>query len=1042
MINFSVTPLSMISKDNMQLLRLDYECEKTCRLNLSFNLKNEISLPEKNIVFDSGIGVAHVSMPVRETETEAIAVLSDNNGKIVAKSSFLWIVPLKRTIHIMVSSHTDIGLHNSQYIQRKNSVIFLDDAARICDETDSADENNKYRYTVEGTWWWNNYCDVKGEKAARELVENYINKGKINVCAGIAGNHIQTYGLEEMCRSTYERSALKEKWNIDSRTLAMIDNNGLPMSMIQPYCNAGYKNIIFSPNQWNPLPSKIWHCDTSQYGYPWNTNASGGGSRIDFRYSSNNPLLFFWEDESKNRLLVWGSCQYGHGGSMFGLYGERTSPVQEIKNAMSKLLPTLDKKYPYDSWLVVCYSDDQVPNTALLNSVRNWNKEWAFPKLKLLGDIDCLFDHMREKYGDIIPVVKGDFTGGWYQHPLSAAELLAEKFAADRLLSDAEKLSTIASLVDGSYKFPSTEFERAWKALMLNDEHSYGTSGYQGRRVYETWIQHRDWIEKAANTAKSQLKNAVEYLASNIASDEEKTVVFNLSNSARQELIETADGYKIINIPSLGYSAISKAELQKDEKTFQKTTTPPIIENDFYKVEFAENGAIPGIYDKKLEKQLVDTNNAFRVNELVYTNDNHNTFFTPERAEFEIIRSKAKTTVVVKTTLDALRAELEQKITILNYEKRIDIENRILHAKDMINSNRYYRYLYFAFPFMVNDAKRLCRLNGCVAEYGKDVSGYCTDVYMATNEWCCSENKEYGVALVMHDSQLMEFDHIHPEKTDFGNTGGGSQMFSYIANDWLQMHAVGGSHLNYLFRYSIISYKGTYESENIPKKAELILYPVIKTDIGRQSGIFKKSSDSFVGIDTELRMLILKPAENGNGVIGHFFGKNVPINKALIFEKEYTAEINTLDEHQCGGTCSDGFIAYRFGKDEIRINKKEIPEHIGNNNEPAPIGMTYTGLITKPRAARGENHGHLYLLWGANTEADLSHYKLYRSETPNFVADDSTFLADVYPEDFCVGRYVDENLKYHTIYFYRVCAVNKNGVCGKLSEEFSAYTKE
>ena len=51
--------------------------------------------------------------------------------------------------------------------------------------------------------------------------------------------------------------------------------------------------------------------------------------------------------------------------------------------------------------------------------------------------------------------------------------------------------------------------DRAWWHLILNDEHSYGTSGYQGRRVFETWMQHRDWIERAAATASNELNKAV-----------------------------------------------------------------------------------------------------------------------------------------------------------------------------------------------------------------------------------------------------------------------------------------------------------------------------------------------------------------------------------------------------------------------------------------------------------------------------------------------------------------------------------------------------
>ena len=117
-------------------------------------------------------------------------------------------------------------------------------------------------------------------------------------------------------------------------------------------------------------------------------------------------------------------------------------------------------------------------------------------------------------------------------------------------------------------------------------------------------------------------------------------------------------------------------------------------------------------------------------------------------------------------------------------------------------------------------------------------------------------------------------------------------------------------------------------------------------------------------------------------------------------------------------------------------------EQICDNSKPSPIGSVYTGLITDPRAGFGELRGHLYLLWGYNNDPDFSHYKLYRSESSDFICDETTFVADVYPEEYVVGRYEDKGLKSHTCYYYRVCAVNNKGICGEMSDEFSAYTRE
>ena len=131
-----------------------------------------------------------------------------------------------------------------------------------------------------------------------------------------------------------------------------------------------------------------------------------------------------------------------------------------------------------------------------------------------------------------------------------------------------------------------------------------------------------------------------------------------------------------------------------------------------------------------------------------------------------------------------------------------------------------------------------------------------------------------------------------------------------------------------------------------------------------------------------------------------------------------------------------------MGRNELKLEEKQLEKKNVETNKPAPIGSVYTGLITKPRAGAGEHAGHLYLLWGQNTDGDFSHYKLYRSEVEDFEADDTTFVANVYPQEYCVGRYEDRGLKEHTCYYYKVCAVNRAGVQGEMSDVFMGYTRE
>ena len=1042
---FSVYPLPMVTKDGRQRVDITYCCTKPIHLVLDVIRDGEMVVCGEKVVFNGGRGTVDVLLPAKDESFEALWRLKDLQGNTQAEVTALWTAPRQRTIYVMLSSHVDIGLHESQYIQKHMSAEVLESAMAQCDATCNRPEEDQYRYTIEGTWFWNNFGQSRGEEAARAVVGDYIKPGRIGICCGVAGNHFQTFGQEELCRAAGERRRLLEQWGLDSRTMALIDINGFPMSMIQPYSEAGVENIIFAPNHWNPLPSTVWKMDMTKEGIYLNPDASGGGSRVDVRYESDLPMVFYWEDKNKNRLLVWASTQYGYGGASFGLMPDRKfvpETVPNMETCMARHLPLMEEKYPYDVWLLCCYGDNQEADTGVTDSIAAWNAKWAWPRLRTLGNPDEPFRILKEKHGHQIPVLRGEITGGWYQHPITAAELLAQKFDADRLLPTAEKWTAVASILDENYGYPAEDFRRAWDHLVFNDEHSYGTSGYQGRRVYETWLQHRDWIDKAEATARGENASALAAIAGHIAADEPGIAVFNPTARNRRELVEWEDGkYALVDVPSFGYRVVTERGLRDAEKIVSTFAQPPVVENQYYRIAFSENGAMQSIFDKEQNWELLDCGCEFRANELVYTRDNHKTFLVPEKAEFEVIRQPEKTTVVIKTAQKELGAQLVQEITLLNYEKRIDIDNRIYHAKDMFNKRRYYRYLYFAFPFAVENSRRLCHHNGTVAEYAVDLTGHSTDTYMAANEWCCAENDDHGVALLMLDSQLMEFDHIHPDKTDFGNAGSGSRMFAYVATDWLQMHLSGGSHLDYRFRYAITSYQGGYRKAGVPETAERYANPVELISISAQEGTLPADAHSFLRIPGGQRLIALKRADDGIGLVARLYGDgNAEIETC--FGMELSARRVCIDETPMKETVSgSGYSTYRLTGVNLRERKPLAQQ--GENGAPAPIGSVYTGLVTEPCAAAGEHPGHLYLEWGRSPEKDLSHYELYRSEVPGFTTDESTFVANVEQEpEYVVGRYSDRGLKEHTRYYYRVRAVNKAGQRGPLSREFGAYTRE
>ena len=421
---------------------------------------------------------------------------------------------------------------------------------------------------------------------------------------------------------------------------------------------------------------------------------------------------------------------------------------------MPEFLKILESKYPYDVWLAGVYCDDEWPNTGFADFAAKWNKKWLWPQFRTVGRLDEPFEYLEEKFGDKIPTLTGEMTSGWLQHAVCAPELLADKLNIDRKLETAERLGTFAGTIDRG------AVDRAWWYLLLYDEHCYGTSGYKGRRVFETWMQRRDWLERAAATASNELAKAVAKIVPDVS--------------------------VVPDVPA-------------------RACRDGVTENRWYRVAVT-NGVIYSIYDKELARELIDG----PANRFMYTRNNHKTWEAePEKA---------------------LGAKVTRRVYLAENEKRIDIEDRFEHARDLFNTCRYYRFGYLAFPFAVPGGAFRAHLNGTVIRPYEDCHPMTTDAYCAVRDWCLVENADFGVVLMMRDSALTEFGEIHPDKTCY--TGkppkGKTAIYPYLFTDWLQMHQSDGDSMNFTFRFAITSYANGGRWAHVARMCEDWLDPYAK----------------------------------------------------------------------------------------------------------------------------------------------------------------------------------------------------------------------
>ena len=800
------------------------------------------------------------------------------------------------TIYVLKATHTDIGLHNPPYIQRHGTVRRIEEAARLIDaDTRADDDPAAYRYVMEGAWFWENYPMDRGEAAARRIVADYIARGRMDVGVTCAGNHTHLFSATEIERSTLAKRRLAEKWGIGTKTFIMADNPGMSCSLIAPYVRAGIRYGLFLPNHWNPHPSTIWKRNPAVGSNTWNPDDMGGGARVEVSYDSPLPMVFRWKaPQGDESLLIWCSTEYGHGLDRIGFKNGTDRPaLAEVEARMPGYLSILERKYPYDVWMASLYGDDESPNTVFADFAAEWNAKWAWPQFRTIGRLDEPFERLERHFGDAIPTLRGEMTSGWLQHAVAAPELLADKLNADRALETAERLGTYAGTLDRA------AVDRAWWHLILNDEHSYGTSGYQGRRVFETWMQHRDWIERAAATAQEELEKAKAKL---------------LTNQHCRNCSRIANGNSTRSTCSARPNSLQEA-------------TVGVTENRWYRVE-ASNGEILSIFDKELGRELLSA----PANRLLYTRDNHKTWEADPAA--------------------ALGAKVVRHVFLPSDAKRIDIEDTIEHARDLFNENRWYRFGYLAFPFDVPGGAFAAHLNGMVIRPYEDCHPMTTDAYCAVRDWCVVENSDFGVALMMRDSTLTEFGEIHPDKTCY--TGrppmGKTAVYPYLFNDWLQMHQPDGDSMNFVFRFSITSYAGSWEAADVPRLCEDWLDPALAPWM-RKHGIPHVMREAVGDPPTGWTGLIEKPRASHGEKDGQMY---------LLWGAEMSPGFSHYELYRDGAFIAnienethDG-IPYRvaryedFGlpthsRHEYRLRK------VWKNGRKDPLGEPFYGLTRQPR---------------------------------------------------------------------------------------------
>ena len=480
------------------------------------------------------------------------------------------------------------------------------------------------------------------------------------------------------------------------------------------------------------------------------------------------------------------------------------------------------------------------------------------------------------------------------------ARLKKNNRKAEILYRNAEAACVMASQTGGECL--SEKLDPGWKLILKNQFHDI----LPGSHVNEAYIAAMEDYDKIFEIGRDILQRSLEQVTKSLASvDEEQSLaVFNFQSWQRNDLVEieldsrdtnfeiwdekvvekqiiwqNKDKVKVLffaqNIPAMGYKVfkiVKEAAIKPDKIAYDS-----VMENQFFKIEFASDGTISEIWDKTNSRQLVEKGqkaNNFQIFkdvpgryaawDIVPMYKDHELNVGPVEKS-ELIESGPVRTVL-RQERKFYKSTLVQKIIIYKNIARIDFETEIdWQERD--------RLLKVAFPVNVNAMNATFDISYGYIERPthQNTSWDAAKFEVASHFWADLSEGDYGIS-VLNDC-----------KYGHDISGNTIRLTLLKGPQYPDPKADLGKHF---FTYSFYPHKGNWRFAKTPQKAWELNDPLTVVPLQPQ-GVSVKNSETFLTINKEHVLIsALKPSENGKGIVVRVYeDQNVRGEVKLLFQK-------------------------------------------------------------------------------------------------------------------------------------------------------------
>jgi alpha-mannosidase len=729
-------------------------------------------------------------------------------------------VPAQRqwTVYVFAHSHVDIGYTSYQSVVEETHKRNMLEAIKLGKRTEHYPEDSHYRWNTEAAWQVERYLKSATPRERESLFEG-IRRGYVNVDASYANVNTSVCADEELMELLRSSREIVRQTGRPADVFVQTDVPGMSWGVVPVLANAGVRYVLALPNA-DARTGRARDLDHAPF---WWVGPDGRSKVLFFQpYDYIQGIV-----KMLAMLKIHPDWDWNNKTSVTQIppvFRSDSPRSNFLDGYLGRILPTLERSasYPYDiffaTWSMI---DNSPPDADLPDAVRSWNEEYAYPHLVIASGHD-MFQAFEKKYGERLPVRRGDFTEYWTDGVGSAAKSTGENRAAAERLIQAE---TLWAMLHHGQPAPRAEFDEAWRNVILGSEHTWGSGNTSPEFPFqqEIWRVKQSYFQEGHDRSKALLTAA---LAPATAAHGDTIAVFNTLSWPRSGLVTLPPGVTGIDgEPAQRLSSGETVFLAKDVPAFGVRNyrvgvgnraivgckaAALTLENGLVTVALdPKTGDIASVRDKAGNEYVNGAANTYRY---LRGGGAPATATGPSGVKISVNeRGPLVASLLVESTADGCRA-LTREIRLLAGQPHVEVSNVV----DKL-AVREKEGIHFGFAFDVPGPRTRMDIPWGVVEIEKDQFPEGNRNWIAFQRWVDISGADRGVTWCALDAPM--FEHGDITANIMGVSGAwlaklnpSATIYSWALNNHWFTNFPLSQEGRITFRYRILPHKTGYDA--------------------------------------------------------------------------------------------------------------------------------------------------------------------------------------------------------------------------------------